>query len=137
MSDTDDWMKGRKQLSGDSGYYGWRPADHWPAIAQKVSSEIAVNGDITRLHSVSIRGSSSSARLATPEVVDRPCCNSVESAYWSGDSSLTSGMSVFLMWGHFLRHRPNIKQHMSAGRVAHRKRLRHRLPHPTKHLREG
>ena len=50
---------------------------------------------------------SSSARLATPEVVDRPCCNSVESAYWSGDflkrfflfdPSLTSGMSVVLMW---------------------------------------
>ena len=38
-------------------------------------------------------------------------------------------MSVVLMWGHCLRHRPYIKQHMSAGRVAHRKRLRHRPPH--------
>ena len=28
---------------------------------------------------------SSSARLAIPEVVDRPCWNRVESAYWSGD----------------------------------------------------
>ena len=83
---------------------------------------------------------SSSARLAIPEVVDRPCWNRVESAYWSGDfqkifflcdSSLTSGMSVVLMWGHCLRHRPYIKQHMSAGRVAHRKRLRHRPPHLT------
>ena len=82
----------------------------------------------------------SSARLATPEVVDRPCWNRVESAYWSGDfqkifflfdPSLTSGMSVVLMWGHCLRHRPYIKQHMSAGRVAHRKRLRHRPPHLT------
>ena len=71
---------------------------------------------------------------------DRPCWNRVESAYWSGDSlnifflfdpSLTSGMSVVLMWGHCLRHRPYIKQHMSAGRVAHRKRLRHRPPHLT------
>ena len=35
------------------------------------------------------------------------------------------------MWGHYLRHRPYIKQHMSAGRVAHRKRLRHRPPHLT------
>ena len=35
------------------------------------------------------------------------------------------------MWGHCLRHRPYIKQHMSAGRVAHRKRLRHRPPHLT------
>ena len=26
------------------------------------------------------------------------------------------------MWGHCLRHRPYIKQHMSADRVAHRKR---------------
>ena len=84
--------------------------------------------------------SSSSARLAIPEVVDRPCWNRVESAYWSGefqkifflfDPSLTSGMSVVLMWGHCLRHRPYIKQHMSAGRVAHRKRLRHRPPHLT------
>ena len=83
---------------------------------------------------------SSSARLAIPEVVDRPCWNRVESAYWSGDfqkifflfdPSLTSGMSVVLMWGHCLRHRPYIKQHMSAGRVAHRKRLRHRPPHLT------
>ena len=81
---------------------------------------------------------SSSARLAIPEVVDRPCWNRVKSAYWSGDflkifflfdPSLTSGMSVVLMWGHCLRHRPYIKQHMSAGRVAHRKRLRHRQPH--------
>ena len=40
-------------------------------------------------------------------------------------------MSVVLMWGHCLRHRPFIKQHMSAGRVAHRKRLRHRPPHLT------
>ena len=40
-------------------------------------------------------------------------------------------MSVVLMWGHCLRHRPYIKQHMSAGRVAHRKRLRHRPPHLT------
>ena len=47
------------------------------------------------------------------------------------DPSLTSGMIVVLMWGHCLRHRPFIKQHMSAGRVAHRKRLRHRPPHPT------
>ena len=47
------------------------------------------------------------------------------------DPSLTSGMSVVLMWGHCLRHRPYIKQHMSAGRVAHRKRLRHRPPHLT------
>ena len=47
----------------------------------------------------------SSARLATPEVADRPCCNSVESAYWSGDflkrfflfaQSLISGMSAVL-----------------------------------------
>ena len=84
--------------------------------------------------------SSSSARLAIPEVVDRPCWNRVESAYWSGDfqkifflfdPSLTSGMSVVLMWGHCLRHRPYIKQHMSAGRVAHRKRLRHWPPHLT------
>ena len=84
--------------------------------------------------------SSSSARLAIPEVVDRPCWNRVESAYWSGDfqkifflfdPSLTSGMSVVLMWGHCLRHRPYIKQHMSTGRVAHRKRLRHRPPHLT------
>ena len=83
---------------------------------------------------------SSSARLAIPEVVDRPCWNRVESAYWSGDflkifflfdPSLTSGMSVVLMWGHCLRHRPYIKQHMPAGRVAHRKRLRHRPPHLT------
>ena len=83
---------------------------------------------------------SSSARLAIPEVVDRPCWNRVESAYWSGDSlkifflfdpSLTSGMSVVLMWVHCLRHRPYIKQHMSVGRVAHRKRLRHRPPHLT------
>ena len=83
---------------------------------------------------------SSSARLAIPEVVDRPCWNRVESAYWSGDfqkifflfdPSLTSGMSVVLMWGHCLRHRPYIKQHMSTGRVAHRKRLRHRPPHLT------
>ena len=83
---------------------------------------------------------SSSARLAIPEVVDRPCWNRVESAYWSGDSlkifflfdpSLTSGMSVVLMWGHCLWHRPHIKQHMSAGRAAHRKRLRHRPPHLT------
>ena len=83
---------------------------------------------------------SSSARLAIPEVVDRPCWNRVESAYWSGDSlkifflfdpSLTSGMSVVLMWGHCLRHRPLIKQHMSAGRVGHRKRLRHRPSHLT------
>ena len=66
--------------------------------------------------------------------------NRVESAYWSGDfqkifflfdPSLTSGMSVVLMWGHCLRHRPYIKQHMSADRVAHRKRLRHRPPHLT------
>ena len=87
-----------------------------------------------------LRCSSSSARLAIPEVVDRPCWNRVESAYWSGDfqkifflfdPSLTSGMSVVLMWGHCLRHRPYIKQHMSAGRVAHRKRLRHRPPHLT------
>ena len=35
------------------------------------------------------------------------------------------------MWGHCLRHRTYIKQHMAAGRVAHRKRLRHRLPHLT------
>ena len=35
------------------------------------------------------------------------------------------------MWGHCLRHRPHIKQHMSAGRVAHRKRLRHRPTHLT------
>ena len=35
------------------------------------------------------------------------------------------------MWGHCPRHRPYIKQHMSAGRVAHRKRLRHRPPHLT------
>ena len=35
------------------------------------------------------------------------------------------------MGGHCLRHRPYIKQHMSAGRVAHRKRLRHRPPHLT------
>ena len=35
------------------------------------------------------------------------------------------------MWGHCLRHRPYIKQHMSTGRVAHRKRLRHRPPHLT------
>ena len=83
---------------------------------------------------------SSSARLAIPEVVDRPCWNRVESAYWSGDfqkifflfdPSLTSGMSVVLMWGHCLRHRPYIKQHMSAGLVARRKRLRHRPPHLT------
>ena len=83
---------------------------------------------------------SSSARLAIPEVVDRPCWNRVESAYWRGDflkvfflfdPSLTSGMSVVLMWGHCLWHRPYIKQHMSAGRVAHRKRLRHRPPHLT------
>ena len=83
---------------------------------------------------------SSSARLAIPEVVDRPCWNRVESAYWSGDfqkifflfdPSLTSGMSAVLMWGHCLRHRPYIKQHMSAGRVAHRKRLRHRPPYLT------
>ena len=47
------------------------------------------------------------------------------------DPSLTSGMSAVLMWGHCLRHRPYIKQHMSAGRVAHRKRLRHRPPHLT------
>ena len=40
-------------------------------------------------------------------------------------------MSVVLMWGHCLRHRLYIKQHMSAGRVAHRKRLRHRPPHLT------
>ena len=88
----------------------------------------------------SLLSSSSSARLAIPEVVDRPCWNRVESAYWSGDfqkifflfdPSLTSGMSVVLMWGHCLRHRPYIKQHMSAGRVAHRKRLRHRPPHLT------
>ena len=45
--------------------------------------------------------------------------------------ALTSGMGVVLMWGHCLRHRPYIKQHMSAGRVAHRKRLRHRPPHLT------
>ena len=72
--------------------------------------------------------------------IDRPCWNRVESAYWSGDflkifflfdPSLTSGMSVVLMWGHCLRHRPYIKQHMSAGRVAHRKLLRHRPPHLT------
>ena len=87
-----------------------------------------------------MKWSSSSARLAIPEVVDRPCWNRVESAYWSGDflklfflfdPSLTSGMSVVLMWGHCLRHRPYIKQHMAAGRVAHRKRLRHRPPHLT------
>ena len=47
------------------------------------------------------------------------------------DPSLTSGMSVVLMWGHCLRHRPYIKQHMSAGWVAHRKPLRHRPPHLT------
>ena len=35
------------------------------------------------------------------------------------------------MWGHCLQHRPYIKQHMSAGRAAHRKRLRHRPPHLT------
>ena len=35
------------------------------------------------------------------------------------------------MRGHCLRHRPYIKQHMSAGRVAHRKRLRYRPPHLT------
>ena len=35
------------------------------------------------------------------------------------------------MWGHCLRYRPYIKQHMSAGRVARRKRLRHRPPHLT------
>ena len=35
------------------------------------------------------------------------------------------------MWGHCLRHRPYIKQHMSASRVTHRKRLRHRPPHLT------
>ena len=90
--------------------------------------------------SYSLVFTSSSARLAIPEVVDRPCWNRVESAYWSGDfqkifflfdPSLTSGMSVVLMWGHCLRHRPYIKQHMSAGRVAHRKRLRHRPPHLT------
>ena len=40
-------------------------------------------------------------------------------------------MSVVLMWGHCLRHRRYIKQHMSAGQVAHRKRLRHRPPHHT------
>ena len=87
-----------------------------------------------------LKNASSSARLAIPEVVDRPCWNRVESAYWSGDfqkifflfdPSLTSGMSVVLMWGHCLRNRPYIKQHMSAGRVAHRKRLRHRPPHLT------
>ena len=89
---------------------------------------------------IALTPTSSSARLAIPEVVDRPCWNRVESAYWSGDfqkkkilfdPSLTSGMSVVLMWGHCLRHRPYIKQHMSAGRVAHRKRLRHRPPHLT------
>ena len=35
------------------------------------------------------------------------------------------------MWGHCLRHRPYIKQHMSAGLVARRKRLRHRPPQLT------
>ena len=105
-----------------------------------------LNIAISCVSSDSVFFASSSARLATPEVVDRPCCNSVESAYWSGDflkiffmfdPSLTSGMSVVLMWGHCLRHRPHNKQHMPAGRVAHRKRLRHRPPHPTRHLREG
>ena len=81
--------------------------------------------------SSSILKPSSSASLATPEVAGRPCCNSVESAYWSGDflkrffqfdPSLTSGMSAVLMWGHWLRRRPYIKQHMSAGRVAQRKK---------------
>ena len=55
--------------------------------------------------------SSSPARLANNEIADRPCCNSVESAYRSGeflekkilfDPSLTSGMSAVLMWGHCL-----------------------------------
>ena len=36
-----------------------------------------------------------------------------------------------------LRRRPCIKQHMSAGRVAHRKCRRHRPPHLTRHVREG
>ena len=49
MSGTDDWMKGRTQLSGDSGYYGWRPAAQWPVIAHKVSSAILVNVNISRL----------------------------------------------------------------------------------------
>ena len=35
--------------------------------------------------------SSSSARLATPEAADRPCCNSVEFAYWSQARSQGGG----------------------------------------------
>ena len=90
---------------------------------------------------------SSHTRLASPEVVDRGLAESVsKTIYWSGDfqesfflfdPSLTSGMSVVLMWGHCLRHRPYIKQHMSAGRVAHRKCRRHRPPHLTRLVREG
>ena len=41
------------------------------------------------------------------------------------------------MWGHCQGDRPYIKQHMSAGLVAHRKRGRHNPPHPTRHVSEG
>ena len=125
-------------------YWDVSPAFNQHIIAlHEICITVTVYWKYYRLHvcyTLRTYPTSSSARLAIPEVVDRPCWNRVESAYWSGDfqkifflfdPSLTSGMSVVLMWGHCPRHRPYIKQHMSAGRVAHRKRLRHRPPHLT------
>ena len=66
--------------------------------------------------------------------------NSVKTIYWSGDflerlflfdPSLTSGMSAALMQGHFLRRRPDIKQHMSGGREFHRQLPPHFTRHET------
>ena len=57
---------------------------------------------------------------------------------WGLSKNIFSVWPKFDLWheccfnvGHSLRHRPYIKQHMSADRVAHRKRLRHRPPHLT------
>ena len=78
----------------------------------------------------------------------RPCWNGVKTLYWSGDfleifflfdPSLTSGMSAALMQGHFLRHRPCIKQHTSDGREFHRKyhRQLHISPDTRRYMRQG
>ena len=62
-----------------------------------------VGACVDELAEIYIYKASSSARLATPEVADRPFCNSVESAYWSGDflkrfflfdPSLTCGLMI-------------------------------------------
>ena len=56
------------------------------------------------------------------------------------DPSLTSGRSAALMQGHWLRRRPDIKQHMSDVLEFHRKYHRELLPHFTRHesyMRQG